>query len=486
MEKDYYRKQVNEMGKKEFTLMKMQEYGFWPENLPTPYERQESETDEDYKKRSKLIDDLNKLSEEIAKLYKEKNTINHKLMEIRTKYNDTFNYEKLRAVISKQIMQESIARRKERKEKKELEKKLRSEKWAETKKENIVFIGKGYSSLLNDKKTDIQKLSEKNLPIIETDKELAEFLSIDYNTLRFLTYHRDVVTVDHYYRFTIPKRNGGVRNIAAPKKSLKLVQRKILDDILSKITVSSSAYGFLPGKSVITGAKAHTTKPNILINMDLENFFPTITFERIRGLFKYFGYSGYISSLFAMLCTYCERVPIEIKGETKYVKTTDRILPQGSPASPMITNIICAKMDKRIEGLADSFNLTYTRYADDISFTYTGKEDFLNISAFIGIINKIVKEEGFIINKKKTKILRKNNRQIITGIVINNDEIGVTKKWVKNLRALIYNTRKDIYKADSQVLNEISGRIEWLKSVNAVRYKNIINDGKNLLEMLKN
>jgi len=484
MDKDYYRKQVNEMGKKEFTLMKMQEYGFWPENLPTPYERQENETDEDYKKRSKLIADLNKLSEEIAQLYKEKNTINNKLTELRAKYKDTFNYEKLRAVISRQIMQESIARRKERKEKKELEKKLCSEKWAETKKENIVFIGKGYSSLLNDKKTDIQKLREKNLPIIETDKELAEFLSIDYNTLRFLTYHRDVTTIDHYYRFTIPKKSGGVRNIAAPKKSLKLVQRKILDGILVKIAVSQSVHGFLLGKSVISGAKAHTTKPNILINMDLENFFPTITFERVRGLFKYFGYSGFISSLFAMLCTYCERVPIEIKGETKYVKTTDRILPQGSPASPMITNIICAKMDKRIEGLANSFNLTYTRYADDISFSYTGEE--LNISAFIGIVSKIAKEEGFIINKKKTKVLRKNNRQIITGIVINNDEIGVTKKWVKNLRALIYNTKKDISKADFQVVNEISGRIEWLRSVNAARYENIINDGKNLLKMLKN
>jgi len=485
MERDYYRKKVNEMGKKEFTLMKMQEYGFWPKDLPTPYEKQANETEEDYKKRNKLIADLNKLSEEIAELYKEKDAINKKLIELKAKYNDTFDYEKLRVIISKQIMRESIARRKERKEKKELERKLRSEEWNKIKKENIIFIGKGYSSLLNDKKTDIQKLNEKNLPVIETDKELAEFLSIDYKTLRLLTYHRDVVTIDNYYRFTIPKKSGGVRNIAAPKTSLKLVQRKILDDILVKIPVSSSAHGFLSGKSVISGAKTHTAKPSILINMDLENFFPTITFERIRGLFKYFGYSGYIASLFAMLCTYCERVPIKIKGETKYVKTTDRILPQGSPASPMITNIICAKMDKRLEGLSNKFNVIYTRYADDISFSYAEEEHSFNISGFINTINKIVNEEGFIINKKKTKVLRKNNRQIITGIVINNDEIGVAKKWVKNLRALIYNTKKDVSKANSQVINEIMGRIEWLKSVNSVRYENIINDGKNLLTMLK-
>lgn len=484
MEKEGYRKQVNQMGKKEFTLMKMKEYGFWPKDLPTPYERQANETEEDYKKRSELISELNLLLDDISKLYKEKDQINTKLKELRNQYNSIWDYERIRKNISKQIMQESISRRKERKEKRELEKKLRSEKWKEKKENNIVFIGKGYSNLLYDKGTNISRLKEKNLPIIQTDKELAQFLLIDYKTLRFLTYHRDVVTTDHYYRFTIPKRSGGVRNIAAPKTFLKTVQRKILDNILIKIPVSPNAHGFLNGKSVISGAKAHSTKPNILINMDLENFFPTITFERVRGLFKYFGYSGYISSLLAMLCTYCERMPVEIKGETKYIKTTDRILPQGSPASPMITNIICHRMDKRLNGISNKYNFTYTRYADDISFSYMGEKNSINISQFISIIRKIVTEEGFSINKKKTKVLRPNNRQIITGIVINNDEIGVTKKWVKNLRALIYNTKKDISKADTQIINEISGRIEWLKSVNASRYKNIINDGQNLLNKL--
>lgn len=485
MEKEDYRKQVNQMGKKEFTLMKMQEYGFWPKDLPTPYERQENESKEDYNKRKKLISELNKLSEDISKLYQEKEEINNKLKEIRKKYNDTWDYEKIRIHVAKQIMQESIARREERKKQKELEKKIRSEEWKKKRAENIIFIGKNYSGLLYDKETDINKLKENNLPVIETDKELAEFLSIEYKTLRFLTYHRDVVTTDHYYRFKIPKKSGGMRDIAAPKTSLKSVQRKILDDILNKIPVSPNAHGFLNGKSVISGAKVHDTSPTLLINMDLKDFFPTITFERVRGLFKSFGYSGYISSLLAMLCTYCERMPIEIKGETKYIKTTDRILPQGSPASPMITNIICQKMDKRLNGISKYFNLTYTRYADDISFSYTDDKNSLDISKFMGIVNKIVKEEGFSIKSEKTKVLRKNNRQIITGIVINNDEIGVTKKWVKNLRALIYNTKKDTSKADYQTINEIKGRVGWLKNINAKRYKNIINDGENLLNILK-
>lgn len=488
-----YRNAVSTMGKKEFTLIKMQEYGFWPKDLPTPYERQVNETPEEYLKRKELLEKYEKVINDINDIYKEKDEINNKLKELRDKYDDTWDYEKIRKDVSQAIMKESIERRKEIKEQRKLEKKAKSEAWKKHKSENIVYIGKGYSKALFLKETNEEKLTKLGIPIIKDDKELAEFLNIEYKQLRSLTYHRDVVKFDNYTRYTIPKKKGGVRNIAAPKKTLKNVQRMILEEILSKIEVSGCAHGFIKGKSVVSGAKGHKNhaKPELLINIDLENFFPTITFERVRGMFQNFGYSGYVASLLAMICTYCERMDMEIKGETVYVKTSDRILPQGSPASPMITNIISNKLDKRLNGLALKYDFTYSRYADDMSFSFNkdniilSNEEDINVGKVLGIISKIIREEGFSINSEKTKFLRENNRQAITGIVINNDEIGVPKKWVKNLRAAIHNASK-LKECGSNipqdVVNEIKGMTSWLACVNKEKYSKIIDESENLLK----
>ncbi|MCI8341856.1 MAG: RNA-directed DNA polymerase [Firmicutes bacterium] len=487
--KSEYRKQVNEMGKKEFTFMKMQEYGFWPDHLPTPYERQQNETEEDFENRKRLLDEFQKLSDKIAKAYKEKSKIEIKLSKLKNEYQNTWDYEKIRSVVAQEIMKESIERRAKRKEERERQKQLKTEAWQKYKAENIVFIGRGYSNLLQQKDTDIQKLSKNGLPVIETDRELAKFLQVEYKVLRYLAYHRDVVTFDNYYRFDIPKKSGGVRHIAAPKTQLKTAQRLILEKILQKVEISDLAHGFIQSRSVLTGAKAHKTGPELLINIDLENFFPTITFERVRGMYQSLGYSGYISSLLAMVCTYCERIPVDVKGEMKYVKTSDRVLPQGSPASPMITNIICLRMDKRINGFCQKLGFTYTRYADDMSFSYDGDAKALAVGSFLNGIGKIVEDEGFCIKKEKTHVLRKSGRQYITGIVINNDEIGVSRKWIKTLRASIYNAKK-LKNAENTVpcetMNEIAGKLSWLKSVNETRYQRIIQQGTELLDGLKN
>lgn len=486
--KEGYRESVKAIGKKEFTLLKMQEYGFWPKNLPTPYERQKNETPEQYEERQALLNKYQKVVDQIAKVYEEKDEINKKLQELRKEYNDTWDIDKIRIDISRKLMAESKARRAERKKQKELEKQQCTEAWLNKKAEEIVFIGKGYSQQLHHRESDDSKLAALGLPLIKTDKDLAEVLGIEYKKLRFLVYHRDVVTVDHYHRYSVPKKRGGVRSIAAPKPILKTTQRRILEEILCKLPVSEQAHGFLKGKSVVSAAAEHIGQPALVINMDLENFFPTITFERVRGMFKAFGYSGYIASLLAMLCTYCERTPMEVRGQIKYVKTSERILPQGSPASPMITNILCEKLDKRLNGLAESFGFVYTRYADDMSFSLKEKPDEDNKNTeegkLCGLAAKIIAEEGFKINKEKTKFLRRNNRQCITGVVVNNEELGVPKKWVKRLRAAIYNANKA--KAAGEVplsaIREISGMAAWLKSVNAERYRDIIDAAKELTE----
>lgn len=479
-----YREAVNQMGKKEFTLLKMQEYGFWPEGLPTPYERQENETREDYKKRKELLNEYEKIAAKIAALYGDKDEINEKLHNLRKQYDQTWDYERIRKDVSQKIMRESVERRAERKKQKELKQKAVSAAWQKHNAENIVFIGKGYSGGLFDKKNDEEKLSSLGLPVISDDKALAAILGIEYRKLRFLTYHRDVVAIDHYHHYTIPKRSGGVRSIAAPKKTLKYAQRQVLELILEKVGISGSAHGFYKGRSVVSGADAHVKKPAWLINLDIENFFPTITFERVRGMFKSFGYSGYIASLLAMLCTYCERMPIEVRGQTKYVKTSERVLPQGSPASPMITNIICRRLDQRINELAAEHSFSYSRYADDMSFSFEQNIGRGRIREIIYRVQCIVSDEGFNINKKKTHYLRNSNRQCVTGIVINNEQLGVPKIWLKRMRAAIYNANK--LKAPGglppQIKNEIAGMVSWLKSVNKDRYAKIIDDADRLLK----
>lgn len=484
--KKEYREQVNAMGRKEFTFLKMQEYGFWPKDLPTPYERQQNETEEDYKKRKELLQEYQKLSEEIAKVYGEIDEINKKLLELQKEYQDTWDYEKVRQEVSRIIMKESIERRAQRKAQREEEQERKREAWQKKKAENIVFIGKGYSSYLSKKETNKEKLKAFGLPVLETDRELAEFLEISYPTLRFFTYHRDVVKKDLYYRYEIPKKSGGIRRIAAPQGKLKTVQRKILGEILEKVPVSASTHGFLKEHSVVTGAKSHSLSPACLINIDLEDFFPTITFQRVRGAFQMFGYSGYIASLLAMLCTYCERIPIEVKGETCYVKISDRILPQGSPASPMLTNIICSGMDRRIAGLANQYGYQYTRYADDMSFSLE-KEKESHLGTFLNYIKQIIEEEGFHINQKKTRILRPNTCQSVTGVVINGEEVGVNRKWVKNFRALLHHAKIEMEQGEisKERQNQITGRIAWLKSVNSERYQKLIEEGQRILKNKK-
>lgn len=172
-----------------------------------------------------------------------------------------------------------------------------------------------------------------------------------------------------------------------------------------------------------------------------------------------------------------------------YVKTSSRILPQGSPASPMITNLICRQLDHRLSGLANAYGLTYSRYADDMSFTYHEDLSSLKIGQFMSLSHHIITQEGFKLNSSKTKFLYPHTRQCITGIVINNDTIGVPRDWVRALRATIH-TAKKLQMSGSTVptqkIKEISGKLCWLKSVNEPRYQKILTEGYSLINELPN
>jgi hypothetical protein len=478
-----YYGQVNQMGKKEFTFHKMLEYGFWPAHLKSPYEQQENETVTDFERRQQLHQEYQHLADQIAELYQEQHEIDEKLRQLKQEFGQTWDSEKIREDVAKKIMKESVERRAKRKQQKELERAERSRAWQQYRANHIVFIGRGYSGCLGDHNTNKEQLTNLSLPLIEDDQELAALLEIEYRQLRHLAYHRDVMLADHYHFYKIPKRSGGERCIAAPKPLLKQVQRTILTKMLQHLPVSVDAHGFLKEKSVVTGAMAHAAKPQLLINMDIENFFPTITFERVRGLFRSFGYSGYIASILAMLCTYCERMPIEVKGQIRQVKCSDRVLPQGSPASPMITNIICRGLDHKMAALAQRYQFCYSRYADDMSFSVSQDMEAGTLSQMLFQIQKIVKSEGFQVNRNKTHFLKRNNRQSITGVVINNEELGVPRVWIKKMRAALYNAAKlkEQNKLTPSKKNEIAGMASWLCSVNRKRYQSLLTQAKELL-----
>ncbi|MHA1819526.1 MAG: reverse transcriptase family protein [Promethearchaeota archaeon] len=484
-----YRRLVNILGKKEFTLIKMIEMNFWPQDIPTPFERQINETPEEYIERQKLNEEFVAKSSELRKLMNEKAALNRELDQLLREYKGLSDapIKEIKKNINKKLIKESNERRRVKRAEIERLKAERTKIWEKIKANEIIFIGKGYSSMVSKLENNVPQLKKFNLPIVENSKELAGLLQIEFKTLKFLAYHRDVIKNkrnDHYVRYTIPKRKGGTRKIAAPKPTLKGVQRLILDKILVNVPVSENAHGFIQGRSVITNANSHYKKPKLLINIDLKDFFPTITFERIRGMFISLGYSGQISSILAMLCTYCERREIEVKNETKIVALSRRILPQGAPSSPYITNIICYNMDRKLNKIAQTYGFKYTRYADDMSFSTDKEPKTIKTNRFLGLVKKIIKEEGFTINKEKLKFLKPHRRQEITGIHINNNEMGIPKKWIKRFRAAIHNASKVISSGSDlpkDKVMELKGMASWAKSVNYNHYKPLIDEVEQLL-----
>ncbi len=256
-----------------------------------------------------------------------------------------------------------------------------------------------------------ERLLDNNLPVIFDIKHLSLLLGIG-------AYHLGsyILTTESYFykKISIPKRNGSMRVLQVPSAELKYIQRWILDNILNNIHISDHANGFCRGKSIVTNAKAHVGK-ECIINLDIKDFFPSIDIDTVFRIFSYYGYTKEVSFALARLCTY------------------EGCLPQGSPASPLISNIVCLKMDKRISSLVAKYNASYTRYADDI--TISGR---YSIQDCIRLIEEIIVSEGFEVNTSKKRILYKHQRQVVTGLNVNQGRLSVPKKFKRALRQEIY------------------------------------------------
>ena len=286
-------------------------------------------------------------------------------------------------------------------------------------------------------------------------------------------------TFHRYRQFKIKKKSGGFRQITAPRtRSFMMMLSAVNELFRSMYTPSAFAMGFTDGRSVVSNASVHVDM-NYVFNIDLKDFFPSIHQARVwkRLQVPPFKFPQLIASLLAGLC--CMKESRE-DGEGK--KKNVFVLPQGAPTSPIITNMICDKLDFYLSRLAKRFNMNYTRYADDITFSsmhYVYRKD----GKFMLELERIIKKQGFSINEAKTRLQKKGSRQEVTGIIVS-DKLNVTQKYVRDIRNILYmwdrygyneayskffpkykEEKGHVKKGNPDLVNVIDGKLMYLKMV---------------------
>lgn len=236
-----------------------------------------------------------------------------------------------------------------------------------------------------------------------------------------------------YHEFEVPKRDGRKRTISAPEPELMKVQRLILRRVLGRLKAHPAAHGFERGKSIVTNAQSHAGKA-VVAKMDVRDFFPSTRQERVETFFRKIGWDSRAAALLTRLCTW--------KGG----------LPQGAPTSPRLSNLINYKLDARLDALARVSGAAYTRYADDITFSYTSEVrrqarnrktgELIEIKGrppvggLLWSAAEILSEEGYEVHKRrKMSVRRRHQRQIVTGLVVN-ERPRLPREVRRRLRAM--------------------------------------------------
>lgn len=320
---------------------------------------------------------------------------------------------------------------------------------------------------------------------LDTVTDLSSWLGIDTSTLdwladekRYLTHSHDAA-LDHYHRRWLPKRSGGYRLVEAPKPQLKQVQRQLLREILRPIPAHVAAHGFVLGRSSQSHAAQHVGK-RVLLRLDLENFFGHVTFARVRHLFSAAGYAESVSRRLAALCTTSlpihelSRMPRptnanEIPEFTRLRRDAlSRHLPQGAPTSPALANLVAFHFDTRLTALANAAGATYSRYADDLAFSWA-RDPGRGVERFVTLVAVIASDEGFNVQHRKTRVMRPNQRQELGGIVVN-ERPSPRRRDLKHLEAILTNcvhhgpaTQNRSGEADFK--SHLLGKIAWVHSI---------------------
>ncbi|MEZ4452298.1 MAG: reverse transcriptase domain-containing protein [Nannocystaceae bacterium] len=406
---------IRSSSKDEVILEEMIRLGFWPRQGEMPVDPAE-----EIRQRGELQRRLDALRERARKLYNEKQLIKEA--------------KRLRLAEAKRKKAETRQRH-------EHERQERAARWRETKKSDLIYLGEGVSAALHQREGNAPRLQAAGLPVLATPAEVAKAMGVELGDLRFLSYSRQVARITHYRRFQIPKKSGGTRTISAPMPRLKRAQAWVLREVVGKVALHRAAHGFAEGRSIVSNARPHVGQA-VVVNLDLRDFFPTVTFRRVKGMFVGLGYSEAVATIFALLCTEPETTQVELDGRTWYVGLGARALPQGSPASPAITNVLCRRLDKRLQGLADQLGFAYTRYADDLTFSRKETATSQLLGELLRKVVDIVAHEGFTVHPDKTRVMHRGRQQEVTGVVVN-DKLAVDRKTLRAFRATLFQIEKD-------------------------------------------
>ena len=264
--------------------------------------------------------------------------------------------------------------------------------------------------------------------------------------------------VNQYKSFSVSKKNGGLRTIEAPIKGLKFMQQCINILLQLSFEPNAAANGFVQNRSVITNAKRHVGKTYVY-NTDLSNFFPSIKFRRVKSVL--------------MLD------PINLNDEIAFIVANvcckDGQLPQGAPTSPVLSNVICNRLDKKLVRLARKYKSSYTRYADDITFS---SMEYCFDKKFEMELNTLIKGEHFFVNPIKVRLQKRGYRQEVTGLIVN-EKVNLRKSYVKEIRLWLHIWEKyDYFSAltafqknylkylkGTSFINVLQGKLEYMKMV---------------------
>ena len=291
-------------------------------------------------------------------------------------------------------------------------------------------------------KSNNELLKLMNLPVFSDEEELASLMHIDSRRIKMLSKfsHR------YYKKYKIPKSNGKFREIRQPRRDLKGIQAWILRNILDKLSPTPFATAYIRNENISGNVAPHSNNRYFVL-LDLEDFFPSISIRRVAKVFLLIGYSKKAAAFLAMLCT------------------CDGSLPQGAVTSPSLSNLIAAKLDRRIAGYTSIRNIIFTRYADDITLSSNNPA---TLCLSLPRILKIIKSEHFKPNMDKLRVLGPRKRCSITGLVKNNSEskFGIGKKKKRQMRAVMHHFVFNLDKDDKYTSEaSIMGWLNYLKSV---------------------
>ena len=323
------------------------------------------------------------------------------------------------------------------------------------------------------------------VPQIDTLAQLATLLHVSSGELEWFAdaqhWNRKANPRLRHYRYTWLHRPGRVpRLLEIPAPRLRAIQRIVLKELLYPLEIHDAAHGFVPGRSAVTGAALHTGQ-DVVLNLDLVSFFARVSAGNVFGALRRAGYTESVAHRLVGICTHIvppavlSAMPPGGNPEQRFAlrqALATPHLPQGAATSPVLANLSLRRLDARLTGLAQSFAGTYTRYADDLTFSGGGK---LARSPwyFINIAAEIIQAQGHDLNTQKSRVRTASQRQSVTSVVVN-ERPNVVRSEFERLKAILHNCKvhgpaTQNRDGHTDFRAHLAGRIAWISSLNEVR-----------------